>query len=108
MQLTEKRRYWFEHIKSWETSGLKQSEYCRREGLHARVFSEYKRQYSRYRLLESDAKSNFKAVEISGSYTEGRQTLDITISLPNETKLSVGNESSIEAAVKLTQALLSC
>jgi len=31
--LLEKRRFWKEHIDSWQLSGLSQSEYCRRSDL---------------------------------------------------------------------------
>lgn len=34
--LRQKRKFWRAHIETWETSGLNQSEYCRRQGLDVR------------------------------------------------------------------------
>jgi hypothetical protein len=108
LQLTEKRRQWFEHVKRWESSGLSQRAYCREHGLHIGSFSEYKRQYSQYQLLAKQDESNFKAVEISKPYVEQSHSFDITISLPNGIKLSIGDDTSSELAIKLTRVLMTC
>lgn len=39
--------FWMAHIKAQEKSGLKVSEYCRRHGLAASTFYDWKRRFSR-------------------------------------------------------------
>ena len=47
MALTTK---WIKHIETWQRSGLKQSEYCRQQGLNSNTFgarlSDYRKQQS--------------------------------------------------------------
>lgn len=41
-----KRRYWQEHIESWERSGLSQAAYCSLNSLRIKNFWYWRRQYS--------------------------------------------------------------
>ena len=41
---TTKRRYWGEHIKHWQSSGLAQRAYCAREGIKWPTFDYWRRQ----------------------------------------------------------------
>jgi hypothetical protein len=39
----EKRRFWEEHFKRWETSGITQNEYCRQNNLRVNRFIYWKK-----------------------------------------------------------------
>ena len=40
---SKKEQYWQQQIRGWETSGLKQQEYCRKNGLALATFSYWRR-----------------------------------------------------------------
>ncbi len=42
-ELAEKRRTWQEHLKKWDSSGLSQVEYCRRNNLRTNIFLYWKK-----------------------------------------------------------------
>jgi len=46
LEREDKRRYWECLIKGWEQSGLRQTEYCRLNGLKIRNFGYWKRRLS--------------------------------------------------------------
>src|SRR4030066_1355614 len=43
----EKHRFWQNHVAAWEQSGIRQSEYCSRQGLNIKVFGYWKRKLCR-------------------------------------------------------------
>jgi hypothetical protein len=51
MALTEHCRF---HIKGWQSSGLKQADYCRREGLNPKTFSRWLKVYL-YQVSQAQA-----------------------------------------------------
>jgi hypothetical protein len=51
----EKRRWWEAHVRAWERSGLRQSEYCRRQKLDRSVFGYWKQKGSRERSAERES-----------------------------------------------------
>src|SRR5437868_736898 len=63
----EKRRYWEAHIKGWQSSGLTQEAYCRREQLKRSTFDYWR---SRIQL-----ESKNKAVPTSQAAAMPRTTL---------------------------------
>jgi hypothetical protein len=44
-EVAEKRRYWKEHLDSWQVSGLTQVEYCRKNDLSRFRFQYWKRRF---------------------------------------------------------------
>lgn len=46
---------WIKHIESWQSSGLSQAEYCRRQGLNYRTFTV---RLSAYRKSRKEARSS--------------------------------------------------
>lgn len=48
---SESSIYWSSHLKSWESSGLNQSEYCRHNNLNYSVFHYWKRKLSQSRII---------------------------------------------------------
>ena len=39
----DKHQFWQNHVEAWEQSGIRQSEYCSRQGLNIKVFGYWKR-----------------------------------------------------------------
>ncbi|GLI33261.1 IS66 family insertion sequence element accessory protein TnpA [Desulforhabdus amnigena] len=58
----EKRRFWEEHLKRWETSGMTQNEYCRQNRLKVNRFIYWKK--------KCPQKSTVSLVEWSGTKEE--------------------------------------
>ena len=46
---------WRELVADWEGTGLSQSEFCRRRGVHLKTFGRWKRRYVGVRGVESSA-----------------------------------------------------
>jgi hypothetical protein len=46
-ELEQKRRYWKQHIGSWQETGLTQAEYCRRHNLKHHQLVYWKKRFSR-------------------------------------------------------------
>ena len=44
-ELAKKRRFWKDHIETWKSGGLKQSEYCRRHQLKLHCFVYWKKKF---------------------------------------------------------------
>ena len=43
----DKQQLWQNHVAAWEQSGIRQSEYCRRQGLNIKLFGYWKRKLCR-------------------------------------------------------------
>ena len=43
----DKQRFWQDHVAAWEQSGIRQSEYCSRQGLNIKIFGYWKRKLCR-------------------------------------------------------------
>lgn len=43
----DKQQYWQDHVAAWEQSGIRQSEYCSRQGLNIKIFGYWKRKLCR-------------------------------------------------------------
>ena len=43
----DKQQFWQDHVAVWEQSGIRQSEYCHRQGLNIKVFGYWKRKLCR-------------------------------------------------------------
>src|SRR3990172_9599561 len=63
----EKHRFWQNHVTAWEQSGIRQSEYCSRQGLNIKVFGYWKRKLCR----NKPAGLTFVPVAIKASQTTG-------------------------------------
>lgn len=59
-QLAHKRRFWKQHIDSWQKSGLTQAEYCRRLQLKVHQMAYWKKQF-----CHSQAKTEFVPVPLT-------------------------------------------
>ncbi|MEK6537670.1 MAG: hypothetical protein AABZ46_00870 [Nitrospirota bacterium] len=43
----DKQQFWQDHVVAWEQSGIRQSEYCHRQGLKIKLFGYWKRKLCR-------------------------------------------------------------
>jgi hypothetical protein len=48
-------KQWLDHIEAWQSSGLKQSAYCRQQGLNTHTFAARLSEYRRHRAMSSPA-----------------------------------------------------
>ena len=62
----EKHRFWQNHVATWEQSGIRQSEYCSRQGLNIKVFGYWKR-----KLCRKPSGMTFVPVAIKSSQSTG-------------------------------------
>jgi hypothetical protein len=58
----EGEAYWRKHVEGWYRSGLKQREYCAREGLHERAFYRWRR---REKVSAGDREGKVTLVPVS-------------------------------------------
>ena len=58
-ELEQKRRYWKQHIGSWQETGLTQAEYCRRHNL-----KHHQLVYWKKRFLHSEAGVSFVSLKL--------------------------------------------
>ncbi len=85
--LTERQRYWLEHIQSWNESGMRMSEYARDQNFPVRAMydakkalvkrgilpgsrSSYKTRFEQVQIVESSAESEWRIVLPNGSVVE--------------------------------------
>ena len=62
LEREEKRRHWETRIRDWEQSGLRQTEYCRQNGLKIRNFGYWKR-----RLNQSSTDVSFVSLQVQSN-----------------------------------------
>ena len=79
------------HCKNWQSSGLKQSEYCRHTGLNPKSFARWTKQYKSKQLnllpirveKESSAPEPEAMVASTEKLAEGSPSFEVEINLPN-------------------------
>jgi hypothetical protein len=64
--------YWESHLKNWEKSGIKQSEYCRSNNLNYSMFHYWKRKLYKSLILGSSA----KLVQINNTLVSENNSLE--------------------------------
>ena len=74
-QKLSRRDFWSDHIKSWRSSNLSQSEYCRRKNLDINLFSKWKRRNAntgfvevKTKVSEHDRAGNFMEISVYDTY----------------------------------------
>ena len=80
--LTERQRYWLDHIQSWNESGMRMSEYARAQNFPVRAMYDAKKALVKRGLLPRSRISHaarFEQVQIIESSTES----EWRIALPN-------------------------
>ena len=80
--LTERQRYWLEHIQSWNTSGMRMSEYAREQNFPVRAMYDAKKALVSKGVLPRSRASytaRFESVQIVASSPQS----DWRITLPN-------------------------
>lgn len=118
---TERSRYWRDAIASWEASGLKASEYCRREGLSIPSFFWWKSELQRRSTLTKQAGADgatrtkktsskpapptFLAVTVPPLFPEERDAEAIEVILPRGHRLRIPPGFHAETLHRLIQLL---
>ena len=85
----DKHRYWEGLIKGWEQSGLRQTEYCRQNGLKIRNFGYWKR-----RLSQNSTDVSFVSLQVqSNNYqTTGSSSASLKVVLGRGQKIEVAED----------------
>ena len=104
---SEKRKYkrhdWRIHLKRWQASGLRQSEYCRQNNLSNRSFSNNKKKY--INRAESTAGTK-KFIKIPSSVVTGDSAeYEFEIILPGNIRICVNNNFNPVSLTNLIKAL---
>ena len=91
--LTERQRYWLEHIQSWNESGMRMSEYARDQGFPVRAMydakkalvkkgvlprsrASYTARFERVQIIESSVESEWRIALPNGSVVEFTASFD--------------------------------
>jgi len=92
------------HVKEWEESTLRMSEYCRSHKLALSTFSAWASQYSK----KPSIKESFGAVALQqeGSPAKPQRHGVIQLALPNGILIKLDDATSIRRAIELSKGLL--
>ena len=91
--LSERQRYWLEHVQSWNQSGMRMSEYAKdqgfavrsmydakkalvKRGLLPRSRSSYTTRFEQVQIIESSAESEWRVALPNGSVVEFSASFD--------------------------------
>ena len=98
-ELKEKRRYWKQHLDTWQTGGLTQVEYCRRHDL-----SRFRFQYWKRRFQESDSLPALIEVPFS-SVIAGKPSHALRLVVGNRYQIAVERDFDPVALKQLIDVL---
>lgn len=93
---------WRELVSAWEASGLTQSEFCRRRGVHLKTFGRWKRRYAGVRAAGSSAFVEVVPEVLGG---DGRP---YRIVLPNGVAIEMGSAFDADRLSSLLSVVRSC
>jgi hypothetical protein len=95
----ERRRHWQDHIDQWQSSGLTQKEYCRRNGFNWSTFH-----YWRKRLQEKTNAVTLVQVPVRKNIgvSSGRE---LTLILTDRYKVYIGDNFNPSTLAKLVDTL---
>ena len=83
----DKHQFWQNHVAAWEQSGIRQSEYCSRQGLDIKVFGYWKR-----KLCRKPAGLTFVPVAIKPSQaTGGKPTASLRLIIRGGSCIEIGD-----------------
>lgn len=111
--LSKRGRYWLEHIRQWQQSHSKQSEYCRQRDLSITAFRWWRRELVRKGIDVSQASDSDRTQGKSGSFVElaltrrtaSRSSTIYEIVLSNERRLSLADGFDPDAVATLVSIL---
>ena len=100
----KKQQIWFEHVKSCESSGLTQPEFCRKNNLSMNTFAYYRSQYLAQQKIPGKASSPFVEIQFPSSISAD----PFSLSFPNGIKLCLPQQFNDRQLVKLIEVLRVC
>ena len=104
IKIEDKQQIWFEHVKTCESSGLTQPEFCRKNNLSMNTFAYYRSQYLSQQKVPSKASSPF--VEIQFPSTISAEPFSLRF--PNGINLCLPQQFNDKQLVKLIEVLRTC
>jgi hypothetical protein len=94
-----KRRHWQAHIDQWQSSGLTQKEYCRRNGFKWSTFH-----YWRKRLQDTDKAVTLVQVPVRDSLSR-HLSKELTLILAERYRVEIGDNFNPSTLAKLVDTL---
>ena len=97
--LRQKRKFWQDHVESWENSKLSQAEYCRRQGLKAHRLC--------YWINKESAKSEqpLALVEIPMQKVTVRRDTALKLNVDSHYQIEIADHFSPETLKQILMAL---
>lgn len=77
--IRERRAYWSGHVRQWRSSGLRQKEYCIREGISIERFGSWKRRLDREETEEVGSLVAVPSGVVSAALHAGRPTIKVVV-----------------------------
>jgi len=106
MTRAERRTYWQEHVTAWQAGSESQAAYCRRLGLSAMSFSQWKRRFEREQISavvpEAGERAALVEVQLADEHTQA--SAGITVELGG-VHLRLAREFDAEALQRAVSAL---
>ena len=103
MQSTISPERWFKHLESWKQSNLTQADYCRMHGLRTNQFWYWKSKLQGQAAVAKQKVTSGFAIAQFETITTSQQELSVT--LPDGTKVNDINAVNIHLAAQLLEAL---
>jgi hypothetical protein len=100
----DKQQVWFEHIKSCESSGMTQPEFCRKNNLSMNTFAYYRSQYLSQQKVPSKVPSPFVEIQFPSTINDE----PFSLSFPNGIKLCLPQQFNDKQLIKLIEVLRIC
>ena len=80
----QSRTYWKQHIETWRSSGLTQTEYCRQHEL-----KDYKFTYWKKRLIPADTTITFVPLKIHGHLPPGQGSASLRLVMDKDLAIEI-------------------
>jgi hypothetical protein len=101
----EKQRFWEEHLKSWETSGVTQNDYCRQNNLRLNRFIYWKRKRSSKRPATVSL-VEWPIPRQAGSFLSLSAPLSVVIGSPYRIEIHKGFDPAVlEGVIRVLRGL---
>lgn len=97
----DKHQYWKAHVEAWEQSGIRQSEYCHRQGLNIKVFGYWKR-----KLCRKTSELTFLPIAIKATHApDNKSSSSLRLIIGDEYGIDVGDGFNPDTLRKMLQVI---
>lgn len=99
----QKRKFWREHIASWQETDISQAEYCRRNGLKSKSFTYWKKRQGQTKVNPV----SFVPVPLAPAMAVGQKNggASLCLVLGDRYRVEVGDDFSVSTLQRLVHVL---